>query len=384
MGRTRKSEDLPTLDLRLFAWAKAAEVSLEYLRCSRLPGRFSPVRAEARQRLASLASITMMAPVPTPRSRAFTLVELLVVITIIGILIALLLPAVQAVREAGRRTACGNNLRQIGLALHGFHVANECFPIGTALKGYPDGTSPSAIPASLLNIGPYRPGAFAMILPHLEQEPLYLSLRMDLAIDEDVNVAQGKTMISVYLCPSSEHTCGLQKAPHSPPLADPTMQFAVMDYNGLNGANRLFTAAPNAGLLQDHGSFAERQQLQLANFVDGTSQTIHIVETVNFGRGVWIHGRPHYNQAAYAINSLDGYDNAPNSVYPDGSNLPVTNRGPGKGIGGTWGISSNHPGGANTLFVDGSVHFLTNSLSAETLTALITRDGGEAVDGSSY
>ena len=136
--------------------------------------------------------------------------------------------------------------------------------------------------------------------------------------------------------------------------------------------------------MQDHGGFAERQQLRIADFVDGTSQTIDVVETVNFGRGVWIHGRPHYNQAAYAINSLNGYNNAPNSVYPDGSNLPVTNRGPGKGIGGTWGISSSHPGGANALFVDGSVHFLTNSLSAETLTALITRDGGEVIDGSSY
>ncbi|MGA2067453.1 MAG: DUF1559 domain-containing protein [Thermoguttaceae bacterium] len=325
-----------------------------------------------------------MAVVPPPRPRAFTLVELLVVITIIGILIALMLPAVQAAREAVRRATCCNNLRQIGLALHGFHVANECFPIGTALKGYPDGTSPNAIPAGLLSSGPYRPGAFAMILPHLEQEPLYVSLRMDLAIDEEVNVAAGKTLISVYLCPSANHTYGLQKAPHSEPLADPTVQFAVMDYNGLNGADRLFTAAPSADQLQDHGGFAERQQLRFANFVDSTSQTIHVVETVDFGRGVWIHGRPHYNQAAYAINSLSGYNNAPNSVYPDGSNLPVTDRGPGKGIGGTWGISSSHPGGANTLFVDGSVHFLSNSVSAVTLTALITRDGREVIDDSSY
>ena len=322
-----------------------------------------------------------MAVVPPSPSRAFTLVELLVVIAIIGSLIALLLPAVQASRESARRISCCNNLHQIGLALHGFLDANQYFPVGTALKGYPDGTSP---PVSLLSTGPYRPGAFAMILPYLEYGSLYRSLRMNMAIDEDVNVALGQTIIPTYLCPSSGHTYGQQKAPHSMPLADPSMQFAVIDYNGMNGVGRLFTAAPSAGQLQDHGGFAECQQLRIIDFLDGTSRTVHVGETVNFGRGVWIHGRPHYNQAAYAINTLNGYNGAPNSVYPDGSNLPVTNRGPGKGIAGTWGISSSHPGGANTLFVDGSVYFLTNSVSAQTLTALITRDGGETIDGSSY
>ena len=318
-----------------------------------------------------------------PRSRAFTLVELLVVIAIIGILIALLLPAVQASREAARRTSCGNNLHQIGLAFHGFHEANGCFPIGTALKGYPDGTNPNAIPARLLNTGPYRPGAFAMILPYLEQDALYQNLRMDLAIDEDVNVALGQTTIPTYLCPSSNHVYGLEKAPHSMPLGRSEHAVRRDRLQRHERGESAFRGRPSPSQLQDHGGFAERQQLRIADFVDGASQTIHVVETVNFGRGVWIHGRPHYNQAACAINSLDGY-NAANSVCPDGSNLPVTNRGPGKGIAGTWGISSSHPGGANTLFVDGSVHFLTNSLSAETLTALITRDGGEVIDGSSY
>ena len=139
-----------------------------------------------------------------------------------------------------------------------------------------------------------------------------------------------------------------------------------------------FAAAPSAGQLEDHGGFAERQQLRIANFADGASQTIDVVETVNFGRGVWIHGRPHYNQAACAINSLAGYNT---SIYPDGSNLPG---GPGVGVAGTWGISSSHPGGANNLFVDGAVHFLTDSISADSLTALITRDGGEVIYDDSF
>ena len=162
------------------------------------------------------------------RWRGFTLVELLVVITIIGGLIALLLPAVHSARESGRRITCGNNLRQIGLALHGYQEANDRFPIGTALKGYPNGTDPSNIPARLLAVGPYRPGAFAMILPHLDQDSLYDRLRMDLAIDEDVNVALGKTLIATYICPSADHMYGLEKAPHSLPLADPTTGFSPM------------------------------------------------------------------------------------------------------------------------------------------------------------
>jgi prepilin-type N-terminal cleavage/methylation domain-containing protein/prepilin-type processing-associated H-X9-DG protein len=314
----------------------------------------------------------------------FTLVELLVVISIIGVLTALLLPAVQYAREAARRSDCSNHLKQIGLALQGFHQAKNCFPVGTALKAYADNDSLSALSPGertlVLNNGPDHPGVFAMILPYVEQENLYNRLRMDLAINEDVNVAVGQTNIPMYLCPSNDHFYGLQKAPHSMPLKpDPTMQFAVIDYNGLNGVNSLF---PGASSQVDHGGFAERQQLRISNFRDGTSQTIDVVETVNFGRGVWIHGRPHYNQFAYRINSLIGYNDLPTSTpaHPDGTN----NGGPGKGVSGTWGISSGHPGGANTLFVDGTVHFLSDSLSAQTLTALITRDGHEIIDESSY
>src|SRR5436190_16176579 len=101
---------------------------------------------------------------------AFTLIELLVVIAIIAVLIALLVPAVQKVRESAARTGCQNNLKQIGIALQSYHDTNQHFPQGTALEGYPEGSNP---PASLLNSGPYRPGVFAEILPYLEQAVLY-------------------------------------------------------------------------------------------------------------------------------------------------------------------------------------------------------------------
>jgi prepilin-type N-terminal cleavage/methylation domain-containing protein/prepilin-type processing-associated H-X9-DG protein len=314
-----------------------------------------------------------------PTSHAFTLIELLVVIAIVAALVSLLVPAAQKVREAAARTQCRNNLKQIGLALQCYRNANKHFPVGTALVGYPDGTPAAMIPVDRLSTGPYRPGVFAAILPYCEQGSLYQGMAMGSAIDTEPNRTLGQTQVSLYLCPSAQHVYGVAKAPHSLPLTDPTLQLAVIDYNGLNGSMRLYPAAPAAAELQDHGGFAETQCLRIADFLDGTSQTIDVVETVKFGRGVWIHGRPHYNNASYSINTSNGYNGAPNSVYPDGSNLPATNRGPGKGTGGTWGISSDHPGGANALFVDGSVHFLANTLSPETLTALSTRDGGEVI-----
>lgn len=323
-----------------------------------------------------------MVHLPHARTRppAFTLIELLVVIAIIGILIALLLPAVQQTRSAAIRIQCGNNLRQIGLALQSYHDVRKRFPTGTSLKGFPEGAPSASIPNANLNAGPYRPGVFAAILPYLEQNELYQQMDMNAAIDEDVNRIAGQTEVRVYQCAAAPHKYGTRKAPHSLPLTDRTLELAVIDYNGLNGVMRLYPAAPSVGQLQDHGGFAERQALRITDFRDGASQTIDVVETVDFGRGVWIHGRPHYNQAAYAINSLCGYDNAPDSVYPDGSNMPASNRGPGKGVAGTWGISSGHRGGANVLFVDGSVHFLTNDLSPQTLTALSTRDGEELIN----
>ena len=308
---------------------------------------------------------------------AFTLIELLVVIAIIAVLIGLLLPAVQKVRESAARAKCQNNLKQIGLALQNYHDVHRRFPVGTALVGYPEGTPPDSIPLAALNSGPYRPGLFAAVLPYLEQENLYRSLAMDAAIDAEPNRTAGQTPVALYLCPSAKHAYGTRKAPHSLPLSDATLELAVIDYNGLNGAMRLYPAAPAPAQLQDRGGFAERLPLRITDFTDGTSQTIDVVETVNFGRGVWVHGRPHYNQAATAVNGSDGLG-GPGTVFPDGSS-PA--RGPGRGAGGTWGISSDHPGGASALFVDGSVRFLPNSLPPQTLTALATRDGGEVVPG---
>jgi prepilin-type N-terminal cleavage/methylation domain-containing protein/prepilin-type processing-associated H-X9-DG protein len=316
------------------------------------------------------------------RPPGFTLVELLVVIAIVAVILGMLVPAVQKSREAAGRVQCTNHLKQIGLGLHSMVAARKRFPVGTSLVGIPDSAPASSIPANQLNTGPYRPGVFAALLPYIEQANVFHRLDMDAAIDEAANGSAARTPVPVYLCPSSPHKFGLLKAPHSLPLADAALQFAVIDYNGLNGSMPLYSGGPTASQIQDHGGFAERQALRLKDFLDGTSQTIHVVETLDFGRGVWIHGRPHYNQAASTINTLNGFNGTPNSVYPDGSNMPIAKRGPGQGTGGTWGISSAHPAGANVLMVDGSVRFLTATLSPQSLIALATRDGGEMISDS--
>jgi prepilin-type N-terminal cleavage/methylation domain-containing protein/prepilin-type processing-associated H-X9-DG protein len=320
---------------------------------------------------------------------AFTLIEVLVVIAIIAVLIGLLLPAVQKVREAAARMKCQNNLKQIGLALQTYHDANLRFPVGTALVGFPEGTPPAAIPVARLSTGPYRPGLFAAILPYLEQGNLHNQLAMDQAIDVEPNRSVGQTQIAMYRCPSNRQVYGPQKAPHSLPLTDRTLQFAVIDYTGLNGSARLWTNAPASSQLQDRGGFAERQNLRITDFTDGTSSTIDVTECLKFGRGVWIHGRPHYNNAAFQVNTLRGFNGAANGFEPDGrfgcaassgyTSPCALGGGPGAGVAGQWGISSDHPSGANALFVDGSVRFLTEATSPQTLTALATRDGGEVV-----
>ncbi len=315
----------------------------------------------------------MFHPLARLRRRAFTLIELLVVVAIIATLIGLLLPAVQKVREAAARTKCQNNLKQIGLALHNYHSAFGHFPLGTTLVGDANDLAPKAAPPATLNTGPYRPGLFARILPYLEYEPLSRRLDFAGAIDAEPNRTAGLAQVSVYLCPSAKHAYGTAKAPHSLPLSDRTLELAVNDYTGLNGSQRLDPSAPGSGQLQDHGGFCERRALSVADFPDGTSQTIDVTEVINFGRGVWVHGRPHFNQAGYAINTLRGYNNSPNSVYPDG----VNRGGPGRGVAGTWGVSSDHPGGANALFADGSARFLADATPPQILTALATRDGGE-------
>src|SRR6478672_3439320 len=118
----------------------------------------------------------------------FTLIELLVVIAIIGVLIALLLPAVQAAREAARRMQCTNNLKQIGLALHNYHDVHGRFPLGSILVNTPNGA--------------YRQPFLAALLPFLEQRNLYASFNYNLSFQVDENQTTRASVVNVFNCPS--------------------------------------------------------------------------------------------------------------------------------------------------------------------------------------
>ena len=176
------------------------------------------------------------------RRRGFTLIELLVVIAIIGILIALLLPAVQKVREAANRMQCANNVKQMGLALHNYHDAYSSFPPGFISTLIDPNWR---LPAGNCNAFPPERGPgwsfFALILPYLEQDNLYKGIRLDLSIMDPANAPARRTSVKGYLCPSDSGvasinitTCGNPPNPASTP--SPMTDAALCSYVGVLAA----------------------------------------------------------------------------------------------------------------------------------------------------
>ncbi len=258
----------------------------------------------------------------------FTLVELLVVIAIVGILIGLLLLAVQAAREASRRLSCGNNLHQIGIALLAFHGEHQTFPQGgvevRALR----------LPSGKLRYPNGRQLAWsAYILPYLEERSLDRQLDFSKAFDSSENAQVAAQIVSTYVCPSDGRTSRLVGGR------------GVSDYGGIYG-QRIVGAnnPPNGCMLYD-------RPLRIIDITDGTSHTIIVSEDVVSSDAQWINGLNVFDVSA-AINTAPPFEND---------------------------IKSNHSAGANALFADGSVHYLSDSLDATLLAALVTRAGGEAV-----
>jgi type II secretory pathway pseudopilin PulG len=249
-----------------------------------------------------------------------------VVIAIIGVLIALLLPAVQAAREAARRITCSNNLRQIGLAFHGYLDANSVFPPGGWEWRPPNQPWKKQLAWS------------ALVLPHLEQRVVADALNFDLAFDSPQNTSATATVLSGYLCPSSTRESTLRDGR------------AVCDYGGMFGERITSPNSPPKGpLIYD-------RTYRVADIHDGTSHTLFVGEDAGFPDGQWSNGRNLFDQA-YPINRAPRFEND---------------------------LHSEHPGGVLIALGDGSARFLKETTELRPLAALCTRAGGEVIDASSY
>jgi prepilin-type N-terminal cleavage/methylation domain-containing protein/prepilin-type processing-associated H-X9-DG protein len=272
------------------------------------------------------------------RRFGFTLVELLVVIAIIGVLIALLLPAVQSTREAARQAQCQNNLKQMGLALHAYHNAHLNFPRG--------GWSASSANLSWSSA----------ILPFLGEQPLFDSINSKVAYTNALNLVAGQTVLPEFLCPTSHHDSLYRQSPDLPASATP---YARSDYGGMDGERGLRSAFGTNS--PERGVMILASNISLKEITDGTSQTIQIAEAPEGQSSIWLSVKNLYDQSA-PINTLASY--APQYIFYDYGQE----------------INSYHTGGAYALMVDGSVHFLSETMDNYPLSALCSRAGNEVID----
>ncbi len=291
---------------------------------------------------------------------AFTLVELLIVLAVGGLLLALLLPAVQRAREAANRAGCGNNLRQLGLACHGYHNDNGSFPPGyTAL--------PSTDP---LTTTPGW-GWAACLLPYVDQAPLYQGIAFTAPIEGAANTAVRGTGVGVYLCPSD-------------PAVPPT--FAITNSTGTEiaqAAPTSYAASYGSGELDEvpgpkEGVFYKNSRIRISDITDGTSTTVLM------GDRAWSHAMAPW---AGAVNGgivrggpLNVWRDSPTAAYP-APNFCIVQCNALNNTADTDGsldeFFGQHPGGANILFGDGGVRFLSSGIQFTVLQALGTRAGGE-------
>ena len=304
--------------------------------------------------------------------QAFTLVELLVVIAIIGILIAMLLPAVQAAREAARRMQCAGNFKQVGIALHNYHSALNHFPPGVTWDW---------------SVSYYGWSWSVYILPYLEQDILEASINFDVTVYANTGSREiAAHSIDVYNCPSD-------------PKAGTWCEWSG-GFNQGPGVNDDFRVTSIAGVADSdlwqrnaaqgensNGIFFANKNMTIAEITDGTSNTLCIGE-VTGARGIRGGVDAWYQHSWFTYNC-----HATNRVINDPVTLPGGRNDSTDPIGGTGGntslavatlfndlgFSSWHPGGCHFGMADGSARFFTEDVDHDVLRFLATRAGGEAV-----
>jgi prepilin-type N-terminal cleavage/methylation domain-containing protein len=313
--------------------------------------------------------------------RGFTLVELLVVIAIIGVLVSLLLPAVQFAREAARRTQCGNNLRQLGIAAHTFHDTHKKLPS-------------SIRPAGLTPLP--RVAGLTFLLPFLEHSDIYDHYDQTLNWFDPVNVPYTSTKVPVFQCPSSPDFARKDGVPEA--LSSWTQLVAVTDYSPTIGVDIRLKTLGYADHYGD-GILPKNQEPRLADVTDGLSSTIMYAESA---------GRPYVYRKRLKIGTLPtmrvnggGWSRPASEFSVDGSTYDgLSTPGPcpfnctnGENFGsspfpipyyGTEGNSeaySFHPGGMMAVYGDSSTRFIGESISMREFARLVTRAGNETTNG---
>jgi prepilin-type N-terminal cleavage/methylation domain-containing protein len=337
--------------------------------------------------------------------RGFTLVELLVVVTIIGVLIALLAPAVQAAREAARRLSCSNNLKQLGLAIHQYHEAYGCLPPGALVEQLPDGSLQTSY------LGPH-----SRILPFIEEHNVFDAMNINALYGDLANKDAVGRVIDVFLCPSEVRR---------EPMAHATFgNIGGVNYGFCMGDWYVWNGVGNAGPAT-RSAFGVNVSRRFADFADGLSCTLLMSEVKNYqvtirdggafaqisdpcnipppnadpltvcpeyGGSGSLFRNAHTQWAEMSVHH-NGFTTAwpPNHVTPGGPDLSeadvdiISKR---ERLGGPTFAAitsrSYHAGGVQSLLADGSVHFVAEAIDGFVWRALGTVAGGEVIPGNAY
>tara|TARA_R110002111_G_scaffold262862_2_gene342003 strand:+ start:8224 stop:9168 length:945 start_codon:yes stop_codon:yes gene_type:complete len=295
--------------------------------------------------------------------RGFTLIELLVVIAIIAILIALLLPAVQQAREAARRSACKNNMKQLGLALHNYHETHRCFPQMTSES--------RRVEADDIPTENYLAWS-TMLLPFMDQAPLYNKFNMnapwrDIATGTVLQPTLATTVLSVFICPS-DPADGL-----NPDIGN----WGKSNYPAIYSPYRILTPTSVQALT---GSWRDNESTRMRSMRDGTSNIVMVGERTTEGRGsgaIWIGARPYLHTTGAGNIGDWTYHTALMRNWQGSSTAPVPSTiylingiNQNDGLKYAWTLSSSHAGGCHFLMADGSVRFASENTDGELLVFL--------------
>ncbi|HWL09829.1 MAG TPA: DUF1559 domain-containing protein [Planctomicrobium sp.] len=308
--------------------------------------------------------------------RGFTLVELLVVIAIIALLVALLLPAIQSVREASRRSSCVNNLRQLTLAAHSYHATHQCFPSGWLGEGFESRRYAVELSETLIvhdAADPNGPGIAvdvwvlhqwwswpALILPYIDQSVIAIDFEDAQKHSPSPNKERILTQIATFICPSAPQF----RRDHETPGPN--------NYRGNIG----YWPDDNSPHL--NGLFFENSAVSNQDILDGASQTILFGEA-QYGP-FWADSYP----VARVMPGMDDppFDRCRPEVLPSGSrwlDLNGRDRGPVSSVVKFYTYGSFHGKTLNFSFADGSVHNLSKSIDGQVFQGMCTRNGREAI-----